>query len=620
MRTVQGSRYSFDRPARRPLKIYASDPMAGKTFGNQTRIEIDNELLRPGPQGKRIEVIDFDGATGHYYPPIDLDDRNVLMQGGIDPTESDPRFHQQMVYAVAMSTLQNFDRALGRTVFLSSRGHDRLRLFPHAFYGANAYYDRRLNAILFGYFKADPNDPGPNLPGQTVFTCLSHDIIAHEMTHAIVDRLRHYFLEPSNHDVLAFHEGFADLVALFQHFSFSDIVREQIQRTRSDIRDRGVLVELAPQFGYAQGSGQALRTALKSAPDEPEAKLYETVTEPHDRGLIFVTAVFDAFFGVYQRRIRDLIRIATGGTGTLPQGDLPPDLVNRIAKEASQTAQSMLAMCIRAFDYLPPVDVTFGEYLRALVTVDMELSPQDEYGQRSAIIEAFRLRGIYAENTTSLAEESLRCDAAPSTLPPLGVEKMNLLPDLLFAATSFSAEINPWATFESESRRQPRSRRFLDDDVEVDISQLMAQSLNLYARQNRAALFLKPDVPIQVHGFHPVFRVAPSGKLLIELVVQLVQTERATQDEFGGIPLRGGTTLIASADGRVRYVIAKPLPHNRLPEDKRAHAKSRRKRQLAYVEHCDLADPYTPYYRAEDYRQRMRLRMNLRALHASVRS
>ena len=62
------------------------------------------------------------------------------------------------------------------------------------------------------------NSPGQNIPSQTVFTCLSHDIIAHEMTHAIVHRLRPYFLEPSNVDVLAFHEAFSDIVALFQRF------------------------------------------------------------------------------------------------------------------------------------------------------------------------------------------------------------------------------------------------------------------------------------------------------------------------------------------------------------------------------------------------------------------
>src|SRR4051794_1760868 len=135
------------------------------------------------------------------------------MRGGLDPTESDPRFHQQMVYAVAMKTLENFDRALGRTIDLRRRKYPKLRILPHAFHGANAFYDRELHAVLFGYFRADKSDMA-NLPGQNVFTCLSHDIIAHEMTHALVDRLRPYFFDPSNVDVLAFHEGFADIVAL----------------------------------------------------------------------------------------------------------------------------------------------------------------------------------------------------------------------------------------------------------------------------------------------------------------------------------------------------------------------------------------------------------------------
>src|SRR5262245_155792 len=266
----------IEQGVRRPLKIFASDPLAGKTFGNSDRIDVANEMLVPGPVGARLEVIDYDGAQKCFYNPVDLNNHAILMQGGLEPSESDPRFHQQMVYAVAMKTLENFDRALGRVLGLGSRKsrgpeYGRLRLFPHAFYGANAYYQPDLNAILFGYFKADEQNPGPNLPGQTVFTCLSHDIIAHEMTHAIVDRLRPRFLEPSNEDVLAFHEGFSDIVALFQHFSFQDVLRDQIQRTRLDIRTPTPLVQLAQQFGFATGSGKALRSAL----DAPGTKLSE---------------------------------------------------------------------------------------------------------------------------------------------------------------------------------------------------------------------------------------------------------------------------------------------------------------------------------------------------------
>ena len=40
--------------------------------------------------------------------------------------------------------------------------------------------------LQFGYFHADEKNPGRNLPGQTVFTCLSHDIVVHEATHALV--------------------------------------------------------------------------------------------------------------------------------------------------------------------------------------------------------------------------------------------------------------------------------------------------------------------------------------------------------------------------------------------------------------------------------------------------
>ena len=34
-------------------------------------------------------------------------------------------------------------------------------------------------------------------------------------------------------------------------------------------------------------------------------------------------------------------------------------------------------MCIRALDYCPAVDITFGEYLRALITADLDAVPND---------------------------------------------------------------------------------------------------------------------------------------------------------------------------------------------------------------------------------------------------
>ena len=36
------------------------------------------------------------------------------------------------------------------------------------------------------------------------------------------------FTEATNHDVFALHEAFADLIALFQHFAYRDVVFEAV--------------------------------------------------------------------------------------------------------------------------------------------------------------------------------------------------------------------------------------------------------------------------------------------------------------------------------------------------------------------------------------------------------
>ena len=128
------------------------------------------------------------------------------------------------------------------------------------------------------------------MPGGTVFTCLSHDVIAHETTHALLDGMHQRFIEPSNPDVLAFHEAFADIVALFQHFSFPEVLRHQIAKTRGDLTDQNLLGQLALQFGEAVGMRGALRDSMGSInpktqlwePARPDpAAIHTTTTEPH---------------------------------------------------------------------------------------------------------------------------------------------------------------------------------------------------------------------------------------------------------------------------------------------------------------------------------------------------
>ncbi|WP_050991717.1 hypothetical protein [Bradyrhizobium yuanmingense] len=321
-----------------------------------------------------------------------------------------------------MKTIEHFERALGRKALWSPHVNreaeikenyvPRLRIYPHALRQQNAFYSPQKKSLLFGYFPTRPKD-GKNTPGTTVFTCLSHDIIAHETTHALLDGVHPRFDEPVNEDVLAFHEAFADIVALFQHFSYPGVLRDQIARTRGNLARQSVLGQLAQQFALASGRGDALRNYLgkevngKWEPVKPDPTLLAQTAEPHDRGAILVAAVFSAFMKVYQMRTRDLFRIATEGTGVLREGDIHPDLVNRLAEEAQRCSERALQMSIRAIDYCPPVGITFGAYLRAIITADYDMNPIDRENWRLAFIESFREWGIAPRGARSMAEDSL---------------------------------------------------------------------------------------------------------------------------------------------------------------------------------------------------------------------
>src|SRR6516165_5656364 len=241
-----------DTPLSRRLRVYAYDPSLAqrlKTIAIQeiiipVRWEFDRQVgkLPPGPVGEYIEVVDVDPASGVVYPPVDLDNPAPLAQDGLPPSEGNPQFHQQMVYTVAMATIERFEQALGRVALWAPSQvtprdnpegqwkHEfvrRLRIYPHALRDQNAYYSPDKKAILFGYFPVRTND-ARNTPGTTVFACLSHDVIAHEVTHALLDGVHPRFNEQSNPDVPAFHEAFADIVALFQRFSYTGVVRDEI--------------------------------------------------------------------------------------------------------------------------------------------------------------------------------------------------------------------------------------------------------------------------------------------------------------------------------------------------------------------------------------------------------
>ena len=536
--------HSYPKPAMRRFRVYAFDPLASTSLDsvvfNDAIISLPweepwEDALTEGPCGEYIEVIDFDPASGLFYAPVNPNDPLLLAQDGLPPSEGRPQFHQQMVYAVAMKTIRNFERALGRKVLWSplkppdgdysklvDNGYvKKLRIYPHGLREENAYYSPDKKALLFGYFRASPAEGSRSLPGGRIFTCLSHDIIAHETTHAILDGVHRRFIEGTTLDSLAFHEAFADIVALLQHFTMPEVVRHQLSAEGGRLRARNWLTGLAKQFGDARGMRTALREGIDTEEGkEPQQGAYAAEAEPHARGAYLVGAVFDAFVTIFERRTADLLRLFAGSG----QGEMHPDLVRRLGDEATKSADHVLRICVRALDYVPPVDIRFGEFLRAMITADADLVPDDPMRYRTAIAEGFRRRGIFPHDIASLAPDSLMWEAPDIIDPRLGTcafdERLQL--DL---TSSWDRE-HIW-------RQSHRNRKAVwdwlitpsDDDEKWE--DLMGVKLTEKAPHTIRRSRSRPDRPaFEVHSVRTSRRAGPEGQDLRQLIIEVTQKRR----------------------------------------------------------------------------------------------
>jgi hypothetical protein len=600
-------------PAYRKLRVFAVDPSFAGSFEragiSEVTLRVRWETLHRGPIGEYLAVRDTAPAGGRVSS-VDLDDPRLLARDGWKPSEGNPHFHQQMVYAVAMKTIEHFEAALGRPVLWRPEAKpgkapedgdfvQHLTIRPHAFRQPNAYYSPTGVELLFGYFDAPADDPEIAMPGGRIYTCLSHDIIAHETTHAILDGMQRRFSEPTNPDVLAFHEAFADIVALMQHFTLPGVLEKEIARTRGDLEAESWLGSLAVQFGHATGRGGGLREAIgriedgqwvRKTPDPTELGRRHTA---HARGAILVAAVFDAFLAIYRARSADLYRIYTGGTGVLGEGAIHPDLVSRLAVEANRAASHVLAMCIRALDYLPPVDVTFFEYLRALITADADIVPEDRHNYRVAFAEAFRRRGIYPidldrpspDTPRTLSVDTLRWQGLESG-PIAGGEPAALeaqyeaiVSELkAYADACFYAKQRK-ALFDATQEHRRRLRTHL---------QKAFREVPEFARE----VGIEPRRTFEVHELRRAMRVSPSGRHVPQAVVALTQSLKVKADPKKGVPehtFRGGSTLLVDlSEPQVTYRIVKRV------------ASARRRARTAEFLAASEADPLRALFLARD--------------------
>lgn len=206
----------------------------------------------------------------------------------------------------------------------------------------------------------------------------------------------------------------------------------------------------------------------------------------------------------------------------------------------------------------PPVNLEFGDFLRAIITADCDLVRDDDRGYRVAFIDAFRERGIVPYDIRRLAEDSLLWEP-----PPMDAELSDRFSDVLpLLDLTWGLTIERQSAFKLSQKNGAILQRWLAEPTDPK-RRLLRQILGFEEPAGRWTgkigdqSFTGEIRPIETHSVRVCRRSAPDGSSKSTLVIELTQTFRAepNQDRY-----RGGCTLLFDLnDNRLKYLVRKRL-------------------------------------------------------------
>lgn len=379
-------------------QVYVKDPLIGERDGlGLVALELPGEAwLGPGPTSARVEVRDErePGEGGVAFTLLAQPVAPLARGGGFatgDPRRGDNfKHHQVNVWALTQRTLGMLEdpRVLGRRVAWAFPG-GRLVIRPHAFEDENAYYDRALGAIHFGHFEA--ND---GRTARKVYSCLSHDVIVHELGHAVLDGLKPLYYELDSPDVAGFHEYFGDALAMVSSLTMQEVVQHVVRDRRKELGARNLVSDIALEFG-SRGRGHQ---PLRSAANQRTMRHLRGAFEEHDYSEVLTGVFYDLLCALYAdavpRRAAELGR---------PARDRDV-VVGALIDAAERTSRMML----RALDYCPPCGLTYLDYARAIQRADEVAYPVDDRKYRDLLGRVLKKRGVVPSRRALAPEQVVR--------------------------------------------------------------------------------------------------------------------------------------------------------------------------------------------------------------------
>ncbi len=356
------------------LPMMVQDPAVAQYKGVQLldNVELDEEFYLDGPVSKRVAVIDFDEKSGALQkgirflsPPPGrvLGDYEIADRGAATSRD----LLAVSVFATVVKTMQLFEKkdALGRPLTWAFN-HVQLLVVPQAGKMSNAYYERESRSLQFFFFPATKD------PSRTIFSSASRDIVAHETAHAILDGILPDLYSASTPQALALHESVADLTALLSSFECRELATAVLRDNAGRLDKPSAFSFIAEEFGMERGAGP-LRTIHNTKSLDPKSgRDFVANDEPHDLSEVLSGALYEVMVAVYGQWLKKFPR---------------PEEALGIA------SRQFRRMIYRALDYLPPGEISFADYGRAILAADQAHHP-DEASGRKALVSEFVKRNI----------------------------------------------------------------------------------------------------------------------------------------------------------------------------------------------------------------------------------
>lgn len=392
------------------LPVMVDDRLVSQYKGmpETENVEIEEEFFLAGPISRRVALLDFDEKDGVLragVPFLRPSGNRKLGTYDLGPTlnTNSREFNAVSVFGTILKTISLVEGpdCLGRPITWAFDA-PQLLVVPRAGNWENAFYERDSHSLQFFFFQ------GSN--SRTVFTSLARDIVAHETGHAILDGLAPDLYNALTPQSLALHEAIGDLTALLSAFSSRTLRETVLAQTNHSINVSSAFSRMAEEFGSARSNTPApLRTLLNNFSLKKGSPDFIPDDDPHTLSQVLSGALYTMMVRIYEDRRK-------GGRNPFQALAVAANIFKR--------------MIFRGLDYLPPGEISFADYARAIIASD-EVSHPNDPQFRDTLAEQFVSRGIVPN------AKALKSEKKPS-IKALKTMNLQTLVDSDWAAYEFA--------------------------------------------------------------------------------------------------------------------------------------------------------------------------------------